>query len=154
MLAIVFVCGAPFGALLLRQTGQTLTNILAHTSFRLPPLAARIFGWVFITPNLHHVHHHFKQPYTDRNFGDTFSIWDRLFGTFAEPFAENSIFGLDTHMKEQMSGYQLVMLPYFLVMTSSSRPQENNPIYEIGAAIAAFADTNAANLEHAAQEVA
>ncbi|PIH02801.1 hypothetical protein CS542_03340 [Pedobacter sp. IW39] len=38
-------------------------------------------GLLFITPNLHHVHHHFELPYTDCNYGDVFSIWDRLFGT-------------------------------------------------------------------------
>lgn len=111
MMGIVFVFGAPFAALLLRQTVQTLTNILSHTSFRLPPISARIFGWIFITPNLHHVHHHFKRPYTDRNYGDTFSMWDRLFGTFAELSAEETIFGLDTHMKENMNACQLVALP-------------------------------------------
>jgi len=103
LLAWVFLCGATFGVLILRQTGQTLFNILSHTSFRLPPLPARVLGLVFITPNLHHVHHHYKLPYTDRNYGDIFSIWDRLFGTFRELSVENTRFGLDTHMNEAIS---------------------------------------------------
>jgi sterol desaturase/sphingolipid hydroxylase (fatty acid hydroxylase superfamily) len=27
-------------------------------------------------------HHHYKLPYTDSNYGNIFSVWDRLFGTF------------------------------------------------------------------------
>jgi sterol desaturase/sphingolipid hydroxylase (fatty acid hydroxylase superfamily) len=99
----IFVCGASFGVLVLRQTFQTVFNILQHTQLRLPRQADRILGWIFITPNLHHVHHHYELPHTDRNFGDVFSIWDRLFGTFAELSLEETVFGLDTHMDEAKS---------------------------------------------------
>jgi sterol desaturase/sphingolipid hydroxylase (fatty acid hydroxylase superfamily) len=105
-------CGASFEALILRQTVQTFTNILSHTALRLPPRAARVLGWVFITPNLHHVHHHFEMPFTNRNYGDTLSLWDRLFGTYAAPSPSNSIAGLDTHMNRNMNGLALVLLPY------------------------------------------
>lgn len=56
---------------------------------------------VFITPNLHHVHHHFEKPYTDCNYGDVFSFWDRLFGTFRRLPRELLTFGLDTHNTSQ-----------------------------------------------------
>ncbi|MDE3036881.1 MAG: sterol desaturase family protein [Pseudomonadota bacterium] len=110
----VLLCGASFGVLILRQTGQTLFNIFSHTSMRLPPLPARLLGWLLITPNLHHVHHHFKMPYTDRNYGDIFSIWDRILGTFAELSAKDTVFGLDTHMDEAMNGHYfgIVTMPF------------------------------------------
>ena len=44
---------------------------------------------------MHHVHHHNKKPYTDSNFGDLFSIWDRLFCTFKYLPKEKVQFGLD-----------------------------------------------------------
>ena len=37
---------------------------------------------VLITPSLHKVHHGKNDIYVDKNYGSTFSIWDRLFGTF------------------------------------------------------------------------
>lgn len=92
------VLGASFEVLLLRQAAETVSAILAHSALRLPPRLARIVGTVFITPNLHHVHHHFALPYTDRNFGGVFSIWDRMFGTFAELSEQETVFGLDSHM--------------------------------------------------------
>jgi sterol desaturase/sphingolipid hydroxylase (fatty acid hydroxylase superfamily) len=92
-----FLLGASFGVLVLRQTVETLANLLAHTSLRLPPRAARILGWLFITPNIHHVHHHPRQPFTDCNYGDVFSIWDRLCGTYCELREDQTEYGLDTH---------------------------------------------------------
>jgi sterol desaturase/sphingolipid hydroxylase (fatty acid hydroxylase superfamily) len=94
----VFLCGASVEILLLRQIADTAANLSAHTSVRLRPRAARVLGWLFITPNLHHVHHHFEKPATNRNYGDVFSIWDRLFGTFTNLAREDTVFGLETHM--------------------------------------------------------
>jgi sterol desaturase/sphingolipid hydroxylase (fatty acid hydroxylase superfamily) len=94
-----FVLGASFEVLLLRQAAETIFAIFSHTATRLPPRLGHLLGLVFITPNLHHVHHHFERPYTDKNFGGVFSVWDRLFGTFAEPPAIAMTFGLDTHME-------------------------------------------------------
>lgn len=100
----VFCSGTMFWALMLRQIIQTFTTVVAHLNYRLPAKADRIIGWVFITPNLHQVHHHYQQPYTDSNYGDVFSIWDRLFGTFKRMPAKNLVFGVDTYMQTEDIG--------------------------------------------------
>ena len=64
---------------------------------------------VLVTPNMHKFHHHFERPWTDRNFGNIFSIWDRIFGTFIYENPKDIKFGLDTldgHRDEDLS-YQL-----------------------------------------------
>jgi alkylglycerol monooxygenase len=38
--------------------------------------------YVFITPSLHGVHHASDEKYLDKNYGDVFVFWDKLFGTF------------------------------------------------------------------------
>ncbi len=91
--------GASYEVLLLRQAAETVSAVLAHSAVRLPGRLAHWLGFVVVTPNLHHVHHHYVLPYTDRNFGGVLSIWDRLFGTFAELEQEACVFGLDTHME-------------------------------------------------------
>jgi sterol desaturase/sphingolipid hydroxylase (fatty acid hydroxylase superfamily) len=100
----VFLSGAIFWALLLRQIIQLFTTLFAHINYRLPEKLDNIIGFVFITPNLHQVHHHYKQPYTDCNYGDVLSIWDRLFGTFKKLPVEDLVFGVDTHMKKEDNG--------------------------------------------------
>lgn len=100
----VFICGPAVGVLILRQTFQSFSNIVAHTEFRLSDRVNKIVGLVFITPNLHHVHHHYQLPYTDCNYGDVLSIWDRMFGTFNELGKEHTVFGIDTHMDPNING--------------------------------------------------
>lgn len=96
----VFISGISIGVLVLRQTVQTVANIFAHSKIRLPYKIEKVLGAVFITPNLHHVHHHYQLPFTDSNYGDVFSIWDRIFGTFKELEIEETVFGIDTHFDE------------------------------------------------------
>jgi len=92
----VAVSGAAFWAVMLRQLIQIFSNVLAHSNLRLPEKLDKVLGLVFITPNLHQVHHHDQQPYTDKNFGDVLSIWDRAFGTFGRLGKDQVRFGIDT----------------------------------------------------------
>lgn len=73
-------------------------------NYQLPQKMDKILGLIFITPNLHHVHHHFVQPYTDTNYGDVLSIWDRMFGTFQRLPAGSLVFGVDTYMDQKDIG--------------------------------------------------
>lgn len=110
----VFILGASPEILLLRQTTQSLFNLLAHASFRFPWPTARILGGLFITPNLHHVHHHFRLPYTNCNYGDVFSVWDRLFGTLSVMTEKTPTYGLDGHMDyvAKASFLQTLSMPF------------------------------------------
>ena len=114
LLAWIFLTGASFWILFVRQIAQTIANISQHTSFRLPTGPGRFVGMLLVTPNLHHVHHHFRLPHTNRNYGDVFSIWDRIFGTFAELPEEETVFGLDTHFDERitMNYRRIVGMPF------------------------------------------
>ncbi|MDX2135443.1 MAG: sterol desaturase family protein [Saprospiraceae bacterium] len=53
-------------------------------------------GWleyVFVTPSHHRVHHASNEQYLDKNYGDVFIFWDKLFGTFKEE-KEEPVYGL------------------------------------------------------------
>ena len=110
----VFLSGAVLWALLLRQVIQVFTTLFAHMNYRLPDRADNIIGIIFITPNLHQVHHHYKQPYTDCNYGDVLSIWDRIFGTFKKLPAKELIFGVDTYMDKADTNtfFSLFKIPF------------------------------------------
>jgi sterol desaturase/sphingolipid hydroxylase (fatty acid hydroxylase superfamily) len=120
----VFLAGAPFWIILFRQFIQISANVFVHSNFRLNEKVDKYIGWIFITPNLHHVHHHFKRPYTDSNYGDILSIWDRLFGTFRRLEVGETIFGIDTCMnpEENSKIKNLMMIPF----DGYRPPQEEN----------------------------
>lgn len=109
-LAWIALGGIGFWALFLRQLIQIISNLFSHMNYRLPQKLDNIVGLIFITPNLHHVHHHYQQPYTDCNYGDVLSIWDRMFGTFKRMKDKEIFFGVDTYMDEKENGRYLSLL--------------------------------------------
>lgn len=62
---------------------ESMTNAFAHANLRLPEKIDRPLRWLFVTPNMHCLHHSAFQPETDSNYGQVFSFWDRIFGTYA-----------------------------------------------------------------------
>jgi len=111
----VFLSGVGFWGLLLRQIIQIASNIFAHVNYRLPTRLDNVVSLVFVTPNVHQVHHHFQRPYTDCNYGDVLSIWDRCFGTFKKLPASEVVYGVDTCMNlSHGSSYGLLIRSPFL----------------------------------------
>ena len=53
--------------------------------------------WLLVTPSHHRAHHGSNPEYVDRNYGNVFIVWDRLFGTF-EPEAAPVRYGLLTNI--------------------------------------------------------
>lgn len=74
------------------RTFSRVWGVLEHIS---EPLAGtmRKFNWVFITPEVHRVHHGKNTKYLDKNYAEILSIWDRLFGTYAE-YDEQPVYGI------------------------------------------------------------
>ena len=74
---------------------STLWAVIQHTQTigKLGPLE-----WVMVTPSAHRVHHGVNEEYLNKNFGNLFIIWDRIFGTYAEE-KEAVIFGLTNNVK-------------------------------------------------------
>lgn len=97
----VFLSGTVFWMFFIHLLVQTFFVIFSHSNIRLPEKINTILGLVFITPNIHQVHHHYKQPYTDKNYGDILSIWDRMFGTFCVLPYDKIVFGVDCFMEEK-----------------------------------------------------
>ena len=111
----VFVSGASFGIVMLYQTLSGFFAHLTHANIRSRPWIEKIFSPIFVTPHFHKVHHHFTLPYTDRNYGNIFSIWDHLFRTAVQVKSMDELtYGLDTHMttKETWHIPTLLKIPF------------------------------------------
>lgn len=93
----VLVAGAPFWLLIAYQSLSVLLAQCNHANIKLPPKADLLISIVFVSPGMHKVHHHAHQPYTDSNFGNIFSFWDRLFGTYRALPQADIEYGIDTH---------------------------------------------------------
>ena len=73
---------APWWIFLAVTTSHILLNDWMHMNVT---WRSNWLEWVFVTPRYHHVHHSDNLTLSNANFGVTFSIWDRLFGTYVNP---------------------------------------------------------------------
>ena len=81
-LLLIFISGAPMYSVMIYQTLVVVATAFTHANINLPRWVDSGLSWLLVLPNMHKVHHHWKQPYTDSNYGAVFSFWDRLFGTY------------------------------------------------------------------------
>lgn len=91
------ITGAPIGIIMLYQALSVVLSQFNHANIALPSSLDRWLNWIIVTPNMHKIHHHYKVPYTDANYGNIFGIWDRIFGTYRHLAPNQVQFGLDTY---------------------------------------------------------
>ncbi len=91
----VWISGAPIVAVMFYQTVLVFATAFTHANIRLPDWLDNAIGYVLVSPNMHKVHHHWKQPYTDSNYGAVLSVWDRLLGTLTALQPSEIRYGLD-----------------------------------------------------------
>jgi sterol desaturase/sphingolipid hydroxylase (fatty acid hydroxylase superfamily) len=106
----VLVAGAPMWLVFMYQFFSVLLAQFIHANINLPKWLDSALSWVIITPDMHHVHHHYMLPYTDSNFGNIFSVWDRLFGTYRTLDRDKLIYGVDTYMNEAENAHIVPLL--------------------------------------------
>lgn len=85
---IVVALGAPALAVLIFEVVLNGMAMFNHGNVRLPAGLDRALRMLFVTPDMHRVHHSVTPRETNSNFGFNLSVWDRLFGTYrAQPAA-------------------------------------------------------------------
>ncbi|WP_194765872.1 sterol desaturase family protein [Tamlana sp. I1] len=120
----VFVIGTPIGIVLLYQSMSVVATQFTHSNIKLPEKVDKWLSYFIVSPNMHKVHHHFKMPYTDSNYGNIFSVWDRLFGTYKELEPHKIVYGVDVFPdeKENSSIKNLLKQPF----QKYRKPTENS----------------------------
>lgn len=110
----VLIIGSPMWLVFLYQSLSVVFSQLNHANISLPPKIDRAISYVLVSPDMHKVHHHYILPYTDTNYGNIFSIWDRLFGTFSTLDRNKIVYGVDTHMdiSQHNSLKSLLSIPF------------------------------------------
>lgn len=90
------ILGVPFWMLGVYLLLSATNAQLEHANISLPEKAERFLRYFYTTPSTHKVHHSKVYKESNSNYGNIFSIWDRIFGTYtfvAEP--KRIEYGLD-----------------------------------------------------------
>ncbi len=110
----VLIVGSPMWMVFMYQTLSVVATQFTHANICLPKKLDKLMSYLLVSPDMHKIHHHYKLPYTDSNYGNIFSIWDRIFGTFSYMERETIIYGVDTHMdpNENNKLVSLLKIPF------------------------------------------
>lgn len=110
----VLIVGAPIWLIMLYQALSVVFAQVTHANITVPKWLDDILVWFIVTPDMHRVHHHYRQPYSDTNYGNIFSVWDRLFGTMERVDNSKLKYGVDTYMDEKESNniWELLKIPF------------------------------------------
>lgn len=97
LFSLLAICltGAPFAFYMVYRIITIPCTYFTHSNIKMPLWFDRALSYVIVTPNVHRFHHHYQLPYTDSNFGNILSIWDRVFGTFKYDDPSMIQYGLD-----------------------------------------------------------
>ncbi|RKE98097.1 sterol desaturase family protein [Ichthyenterobacterium magnum] len=106
----VFVVGTPIAIVMLYQSMSLIATQFSHANIKLPKKVDDMLSYVLVSPDMHKVHHHYVLPYTDSNYGNIFSIWDRLFGTFMKLDRDAIVYGVDVFPDEIKNGSIIELL--------------------------------------------
>ena len=109
----VVLMGVPVGLYYMQRSFQALFTYFNHANIQLPKWLDKTIALVFVSPDMHKFHHHHKRPWTDMNFANIFSLWDRLFGTLVYDETSKIRYGIDTldNSLDENIAFQL-MVPF------------------------------------------
>jgi len=95
-IAPVWILGLPAQAVLIQRLLQASNGVIEHANIRLWPPLDRVLSLVWVTPNVHKMHHSRQVSETNSNYANLLTIYDRLLGTYTSARrAETVVYGLD-----------------------------------------------------------
>jgi sterol desaturase/sphingolipid hydroxylase (fatty acid hydroxylase superfamily) len=96
MATAAIALGASPGVFGIYRVWSALSGLFEHSNIRMPRRLDSLLSLVVSTPNMHKVHHSRAVEETDTNYGNIFSLFDRLFFTFTPSWrGVNITYGLD-----------------------------------------------------------
>ncbi|MDG1707465.1 MAG: sterol desaturase family protein [Emcibacteraceae bacterium] len=83
-MAFVLIMGIPAAAIIFFEVILNGLALFNHSNIKLPAFLERQLRKIFITPEIHWIHHSEIQNETNSNYGFNLVFWDKLFGTYID----------------------------------------------------------------------
>jgi sterol desaturase/sphingolipid hydroxylase (fatty acid hydroxylase superfamily) len=108
------IVGAPMWIVFLYQSLSVVLSQVHHANIEMPQWLDDGLRLVFCTPNMHRIHHHYRMPYSDTNYGNIFSFWDKLFSTYAKVDNKKLKYGVDTYFEKEDANdvWSMLKIPF------------------------------------------
>lgn len=114
--AIILVLGIPPLAVILFEIILNSMAMFNHGNIRLNKTVDSVIRTLFVTPDMHRIHHSVIVKETHSNFGFNLSIWDKLFKTYiqkGEKSSEDIDIGLPAFREvEYLKIHKMLQIPF------------------------------------------
>jgi len=92
----VWLLGIPAPAVVIQRLLQAANGIIEHANISLWPPLDRVLSLVWVTPNVHKIHHSREVSETNSNYANLLTVYDRLLDTYTPAERAASVtYGLD-----------------------------------------------------------
>lgn len=105
-MVIVLILGPHIVGVILFEVVLNGSAMFNHANVRLPLWLDKIIRVLFVTPDMHRVHHSVIVRETNSNYGFNLSVWDRIFGSYIDQPEEGHdemIIGLPQYQTDKPS---------------------------------------------------
>jgi sterol desaturase/sphingolipid hydroxylase (fatty acid hydroxylase superfamily) len=115
--ATIIVLGPPVVAVVIFEVVLNGMAMFNHANVKLPLGLDRVIRILFVTPDMHRVHHSVEDNEANSNYGFNLSIWDRLFETYIDQPREGHegmTIGIHTYRDPKQVSWLpgMLMLPF------------------------------------------
>ncbi|HEX5056040.1 MAG TPA: sterol desaturase family protein [Gammaproteobacteria bacterium] len=114
--AVILALGIPAGAVLIFEILLNTGSLYTHSNITLPAAIEARLRRLFVTPDMHRIHHSVNPAETDSNFSFNLNLWDRLFGSYcAAPSQDprSMALGLSEYRDARELGlFRLLKIPF------------------------------------------
>ena len=124
---VIAMFAPPVAGVLAAELLSAFQSFFGHANASLPVWAEKPLRRVFVTPDMHRIHHSEEAVEQCRNYGDIFPWWDRLFQSYlAAPAAgqDRMIVGLKGYQDDSSLGVGFMLTQPFL----RERKEQGSPV--------------------------
>lgn len=110
----VWLFGIPLQAVVIQRLLQAANGVLQHGNIRLWAPLDRALSLVWVTPNVHKIHHSRAIAETNSNYANLLTLYDRLLGTYTPvEHAATVVYGLDDADPARLGSFPgLLSMPF------------------------------------------
>ena len=122
------ILGVSWVSLVAYEIAFQALGLFSHSNIRFPESIDRRVRCVFVSPEMHWLHHSRRPVEHNANFGQIFSIWDHLLATYRTPIERSRIeIGLDDYPSPD----QVSIVPFFSIpLRAPCRPDPSPAVRE------------------------
>jgi sterol desaturase/sphingolipid hydroxylase (fatty acid hydroxylase superfamily) len=110
----IWLLGIPAQAVVIQRLLQATNGVIEHANIRLWPPLDRVLSLVFVTPNVHKIHHSRKVAEANSNYANLVTLYDRLLGTYTPAERAAAVqYGLDDADPSKLGSFPaLLSMPF------------------------------------------